>query len=127
AQRRGECPAGHLRRFLSIPKDPSAGPGHAALFDLKAAQVVLDPVFLLIEKGLPSDELSFIKFNDPTQTRLEGRVLLIELVAVKRIAHLGPKCVASAQACGQHALLFGDFEKPVPYNKEVAGRREELK
>src|SRR2546428_515690 len=58
---------------------------------------------LLLRQPGVADKVAFVQTDEGTQASLDRRGILVQLMAVERIAHLGAQRVARAQSTGPEA------------------------
>ena len=87
-----------------------------------------DPSLLLRGQRRASHEIPSVQLHHPAQARLQSSVLLVQVVAVERVAHLQPQGVAGAQA----GRLDIDFARPLrprarPVRRPSPARRARIR
>src|SRR5262249_32816913 len=64
------------------------------------------PLLLLSEKHVLAHKARFVELDDPPKSRLERRMLVIDVISVERVLHLRAKRVSSAQTSRHQSVLL---------------------
>ena len=82
---------------------------------------------LLFGQNGAADELALVQRDEEAQARLDGRGVLVQLVAVKRVTNLGAQRVARAQPGRLQPVRLAGSQQLVPNRLDALARRHDLK
>src|SRR5512141_745183 len=122
-QRRAHRPAPHLPTRRTIHENRIPVPGKRALTGGKTDELSLDAILFLANEGVAPHEVAFLQLDEPLKICLERRDGVVDIVPVKRHAHLETKTVTTAQPRRHHVAFL---ENRVPYLRRVFVREVKL-
>src|SRR5690606_35600728 len=123
---RADDAARHDTARLTVDAHAVAVPREAALLHHEADAFLPAAAPLQLRERAPADEVALVELDDPAEARLERRVVLVEVVAVQRVAHLEAERVTGAEADRQDAVVRAGEEKPAPEGHRVVRRDVQL-
>src|SRR5438105_14497084 len=100
--------------------------GDAPLEQFKRHQVVRRPFLFLLEQGRTADEITLREVHSEDRARLERRGLLVNVVAVQKIANLQAQKIARPKPAGLDDAPPPGFQQGFPDRRRLAGWDVEL-
>jgi len=90
-------------------------PGDPPVHEFEADELPADPLLVLPDQDVASEELVLLEFNDPFEVRLQRGRRVVDVVPIERELGLEPERVAGAQADRLEAMRFARLDNGVPY------------